>query len=246
MRRLYPDPADPVDPLDVYADLPRAAGRPGLRVGMIESADGAAAVDGVSGGLGSAGDHAVFLALRSLTDVVLVGAGTVRAEGYGPPVLPEELVAARERRGQGPLPRIAVVTRSCRLDWGSPLFARPTSRSIVVTCGQAPPERLARAANVAEVLVAGVSDVDLPEALRILGERGAGAVLGEGGPTLNGRLAAAGLIDELCMTVAPVVAAGHAGRIVAGPALRPPQAMDLSSACEEDGYLFLRYRPPVA
>ena len=242
MRRLHPDPADPVDPLDVYADLPRAAGRPGLRVGMIESADGAAAVDGRSGGLGSRGDHAVFLALRSLTDVVLVGAGTVRAEGYGPPALPDELVAARERRGQAPLPRIAVVTRSARLDWDSPLFARPTSRPIVVTCAQAPPDCLERAAAVAEVVVAGDSEVDLPDALRLLGEGGGRAVLGEGGPTLNGRLAAAGLIDELCVTVAPVVAAGDAGRIVAGPALRPPLAMGLASACEEDGYLFLRYR----
>ena len=246
MRRLHPDPADPVDPLEVYGDAPTAEGRPGLRINMIASADGAAAVDGVSGGLGGEGDRAVFRALRSLADVVLVGAGTVRAEGYGPPRLPDEAVAARERRGQAPLPRIAIVTRSCDLDWDSPLFATPTSRPIVLTVAEAPAERLARAAEVAEVVVAGLLDVDLPKALAMLGEGGARTALGEGGPSLNGRLAAAGLVDELCLTLAPLLAAGDAGRIVAGPALRPPLGMRLASACEQDGYLFLRYRAAPA
>lgn len=229
MRRLHPDPADPVDPADVYGDPPEGEGRPGLRVNMIASADGAVTVDGRSGGLGGAGDRAVFHALRARADVVLVGAGTVRAERYGPP------------RGDRP-PRIAVVTRSCDLDWDAPLFAEPTTRPLVVTVAGAPPDRLARAGEVADVVVAGAEDVDLPRALRLLGDRGARAVLCEGGPSLNGRLAAAGLVDELCLTVAPLLAGGDARRIVAGPALSPPPAMALASVCEEEGYLFLRYR----
>ncbi|HSJ73883.1 MAG TPA: pyrimidine reductase family protein [Miltoncostaeaceae bacterium] len=242
MRRLYPDPADPVDPLDVYGDPPTAEGRPGLRVNMIASADGATTVEGRSGGLGGAGDRALFHALRALADVILVGAGTARAEGYGPPKLSDGDVAARERRGQEPHPRIAVVTRSLGLDWGSPLFARPTSRPIVAAPADAPPDRLDRAREVAEVVLAGAGSVNLPGVFAMLGQDGVRTVLCEGGPSLNGLLAAAGLVDELCLTVAPLLTAGDAKRIVRGPVLEPPAEMTLASACEEDGFLFLRYR----
>jgi riboflavin biosynthesis pyrimidine reductase len=242
VRRLYPDPVDPVDLLDVYGDPPTADGRPRLRLNMIASADGATALDGLSGGLGGAGDKALFHALRALTDVILVGAGTVRAEGYGPPRLPDEEVAARERRGQEPLPRIAVVTRSLALDWGAPLFARPTSRPIVIAPADAAPDRARRAREVAEVVLAGAGSVDLPGVFAMLGQNGVRTVLCEGGPALNGRLAAAGLVDELCLTVAPLLTAGDAKRVLDGPALSPPLGMTLASACEEDGYLFLRYR----
>ena len=88
MRQLAPLAIDPVDPAHVYVDLPDVAGRPGVRLNMIASVDGATAVDGVSGGLGGPADRRVFGVLRSLADVVLVAAGTVRAEGYGPPRCP--------------------------------------------------------------------------------------------------------------------------------------------------------------
>jgi riboflavin biosynthesis pyrimidine reductase len=241
MRRLHPNPVDPVDPLEAYGDPPSATGRPGVRLNMIASADGAAALGGRAGGLAGAGDRALFRALRSLADVVLVGAGTVRAEGYGPPKLPDRLAAERRRRGQEPLPRIAVVSRSLVLDWDSPLFAEPASRPIVVTAASAPPDGLARAGEVAEVVVAGADQIDLGRALALLGDRGAGTVLCEGGPTLNGHLAAAGLVDELCLTVAPLLTGGGAMRIVTGAVPGPPPEMRLASVCEEDGYLFLRY-----
>jgi RibD C-terminal domain len=146
MRQLFPSPLDPVDPAEVYGDPPRTGpgGRPGVRLDMIASVDGATTVDGVSGGLGGAADHDLFTLLRSLADVVLVAAGTVRAEGYGPSRVP-----------------VAVVTRSCRLDWASPFFTAPVARPIVVTVAGAPPDALARAAGVAEVVVAGDRDVDL-------------------------------------------------------------------------------------
>jgi len=94
---------------------------------MIASVDGATTVAGVSGGLGGGADHDLFALLRSLADVVLVAAGTVRAEGYGPSRVP-----------------VAVVTRSCRLDWESPFFTAPVARPIVVTVAGAPPDTLAR------------------------------------------------------------------------------------------------------
>jgi riboflavin biosynthesis pyrimidine reductase len=226
VRRLLPTPLDPVDPRAVYADLPRAPGRPGVRLNMVASVDGATALEGVSGGLGGAADRLLFALLRSLADVVLVGAGTVRAEGYGP----------------SDRPRLAIVTRSCHLDWDARVFAEARVRPIVVTAAAALAERRARAAEVADVIVAGRETVDLRAALAAIGRTGAGAVLAEGGPTLNGALAAAGLVDELCLTISPRLVGGDARRVLAGPALSPAPAMRLASACEEDGFLFLRYR----
>jgi riboflavin biosynthesis pyrimidine reductase len=135
-----------------------------------------------------------------------------------------------------------VVTRSLDLDWESALFAAPTTRPIVVTARDAPADRLDRAREVAEVVVAGTGAVDLPEALRLLGGLGASTILCEGGPSLLGLLAAAGLLDELCLTLAPALAVGDARRIARGPDLPAPRPMALASVCEEDGFLFLRYR----
>jgi riboflavin biosynthesis pyrimidine reductase len=229
VRQLHPAHLDPVDPLDVYGDPPRAGpgGRPGVRLNMIASVDGATALAGVSGGLSGAADHALFVALRSLADVVLVAAGTVRAEGYRPSRVP-----------------VAVVSRSCRLDWEAPFFTAPIARPIVVTVAGAPAAALARAAEVAEVIVAGEGDVDLAVALAALGDRGHRAVLAEGGPILNAQLAAAGLLDELCLTLSPRLVGGDAKRILDGAATPGAPALELCSVCDQDEFLFLRYRPP--
>jgi len=227
VRRLQPDPA-PVDPVEVYGDLPIAEGRPAVRLNMIASVDGATAFERRSGPLGGPADRRLFLLLRTLADVVLVGAGTVRAERYGP--------------SRPPGPAIAVVTRSLDLDWDAPLFGAGEVRPIIVTVADAPAERRAQAERRADVIVAGEGDVDLRRALDALAARGARQVLCEGGPTLNGDLSAAGLVDELCLTVSPVVAHGDTKRIVAGPPLPALLPLELRSACEEDGFLFLRYR----
>jgi riboflavin biosynthesis pyrimidine reductase len=244
VRQLFPSVADPVDPLEVYADLPIADGRPAVRLNMIASIDGATAVAGVSGPLGGPGDRRVYLTLRALADLILVAAGTMRAERYGPVVLPPHLLEARRQRGLGPVPPIAVVSRSCQLDWESPFFTGAAARPIVITVEEAPAEARARAAQVAEVLVAGERDVDLARALDALGRMGARTVLAEGGPTLNGQLAAAGLLDEVCLTISPLLAAGDARRILAGPPLADSPWYRLRSLCEEDDFLFLRYRRP--
>jgi riboflavin biosynthesis pyrimidine reductase len=135
-----------------------------------------------------------------------------------------------------------VVSRSLRLDWEAPFFAAPIARPTLLTVARAPADRRARAAEVADVVVAGDRDVDLAVALAALAERDWRNVLAEGGPTLNGQLARAGLLDELCLTLSPRLAGGDAKRILSGPAL-PDAGLRLCSACEEDGFLFLRYRP---
>jgi riboflavin biosynthesis pyrimidine reductase len=225
VRQLFPTFLDPVDPMAVYGDLPTAGSRPSVRLNMIASVDGATAVAGVSGGLGGKADHALFAVLRSLADVVLVAAGTVRTERYGPSTVP-----------------VAVVSRSCRLDWDAPFFTSPIARPIVITVAEAPAPARARAAEGAEVILAGERDVDLATALDALGVRGFRAVLAEGGPTLNGQLAAAGLLDELCLTLSPRLVGGGAKRILDGVALPGAPKLRLRSACEQDGFLFLRYR----
>jgi riboflavin biosynthesis pyrimidine reductase len=242
VRQLLPTLVDPADPIEVYADLPVAQGRPAVRLNMVASIDGATAVAGVSGPLGGPADRRVYLTLRALADVILAGAGTVRGERYGPVRLPEDLLEARRLRGLPGLPRIAVVSRSCQLDWESPLFTTATSRPILITVSEAPADARARAGQVADVVVAGERDVDLSLALDALAREGARTVLAEGGPTLNGRLAAAGLLDEVCLTVSPLLAGGDARRILAGPPLADPPPFGLRSLCEEDDFLFLRYR----
>jgi riboflavin biosynthesis pyrimidine reductase len=229
VRQLLPLPLDPVDPVSVYGDPPVADGRPSVRLNMIASVDGATAVAGVSGGLGGPADRRLFSVLRSLADAVLVAAGTVRAENYGPATLP-----------------IAIVSRSCQLDWGSPLFTEARFRPVVVTVADAPAANRARAGEVADVVLAGTDDVDLRVALAALAERGARSVLAEGGPSLNGQLAAAGLLDELCLTVSPVLVGGDAKRILHGAGAAVSPSLELCSVCEDNGFVFLRLRPTAA
>src|SRR4051812_37665723 len=133
MRQLLPTAVDAADPATVYADPPlqTAADRPAVRLNMISSVDGGTTVDGLSGGLGGPGDKAVYAALRSLTDAVLVAAGTARAEHYGPARLPDEVQKARVERGQTAVPTIAVISKNCVFDWAAPFFTEATVRPVV-------------------------------------------------------------------------------------------------------------------
>jgi riboflavin biosynthesis pyrimidine reductase len=243
MRMLFPEPAESVDPAAVYADMPTAVGRPSVRLNMIVSVDGGTSWNGVSGALGGPADKALFATLRSLADVILVASGTMRAEQYGPVVMPGAVQRERRARGQQPVPAIAVVSSSCRFDWSSPFFTAATTRPYVVTVASADAASREQAADVAEVVIAGDDTVDLTRAVIELGARGATNILAEGGPTLNGELALAGLLDELCVTLAPLLASGDAKRLIAGSALTQLAALQLRSICEADEYLFLRYRP---
>lgn len=245
MRRYVPRAADDHEVEAAYVDLAgrTAEGRPYVFVNMVASADGAIAVQGRTKALSGAADRYVFHYLRSLADVILVGAQTVRAEGYGPPKIPEARQAERAARGQAPVPRIAVVTSSLDLDWSSALFRSSPTRPYVLTSESADPDAVAAAREVAEVVVAGSARVDLGVALAVLREHGVGNVLCEGGPTLNGVLGAADLIDELCLTLVPALAGGDAGAGLLGHVRLPDlQPMETVHVLEGDGDLFLRYR----
>ncbi len=244
MRQLFPLPADDVDPAPLYRDSrPTVGDRPYVVVNMVTSIDGATAVGGVTAKLGGPGDQHIFFLLRSLADVILVGAQTVRTEGYGPPRLTPQAVEARLERDQPALPTIAVVSRSLDFDWSSPLFSDRKTRPILLTVGSADSEGMSRARDRAEVLIAGERSVDLALGLRQLRARGVALVLCEGGPTLNAALADAGVLDELCLTVAPLlVGDGGPARIMGDHPLDPPLEPSLLHVLEEDRFLFLRYR----
>lgn len=211
---------------------------------MIASIDGASSAGGLSGALGGPSGKAVFAALRCLADVVVVGAATMRAESYGPVRLDNAARARRRAWGVPEVSPVAVVTRSCRLDCESTFFTDAEQTPFVLTVHAAAEADRRRAGQAAEVVVAGGRDVEPARALGALAHRGAGNVLEEGGPSLNGQLAAAGVLDALCLTLSPTLLVGAARRIATGAALAPPAALELARVLEGGGSLFLRYRRP--
>lgn len=220
MRQLFPVVLNDVDPVEVYRQGDRP-GSPWVVVNMISSVDGATAVEGRSGALGGAADKKVFAAIRATADVIFVGAGTARAENYGPPT-----VGAR----------LAIVSAS--LDF--PLDARVFSdgyRPLFVTSSTADAARRAAIETVADVVEAGAGRVDMRAAVAHFD----GVVLCEGGPSLNGQLIADGLVDEMCLTLAPLLVSGDSARVAHGLAPGAPERMTLAHLLEQDGYVFLRY-----
>ena len=240
MRMILPSPGGELDLpglAEAYA-YPREAW---LRANFVASADGAAAVDGLSGGLSAASDKQVFGILRVLTDVVLVGAGTARAEEYKPARQRPSLAALRA--GRPAAPPIALVTRTLGLNLSSPLFAEapPDARTIVITCASSDPDLRAETAKTADVIVAGDEAVDLPQAVAELADRGLTRVLCEGGPHLFGDLSAAGLVDELCLSLSPTLAGPGAGRIISGEHADARPLTLRQVIADDDGFLFCRY-----
>jgi len=241
--QLFPHPQLDVDPLDLVASdvRPIHIDRPWLLVNMVESIDGAIEVEGRSGGLGSPPDKAMFHALRELPDVIVAGAGTVRAENYGPVQLSDAAKARRVTRGQQPLPRLAVVTASARLDPTSRLFSDPTQRPIVITSENAPENAIDELRDKADIVHAGATNVALPDAFRQLRQLGVRTMLCEGGPTLDDQLLSHDLVDEWCQTIAPILTGGDAARGAHGPSTGVAFALKLSRVLYEENVLLLRY-----
>lgn len=212
-----------------------------VRANFVSSLDGAISVEGRSGALGSAGDKTVFHRLRALADVVLVGAGTARAEDYGPAVISDADRQARIARGQAQVPPIAVVTGSGRLAADGRLFSGAVA-PLVITSAAAPAERLdpLREAG-ADIVLAGETAVDPEAMIAALTARGLARVLCEGGPHLFGDLIDADLIDELCVTTSPHLVAGRGGRMAASPADALRRMRRAALLTDQDGFLYTRW-----
>lgn len=204
---------------------------------MVSSVDGATAVKGGSSALNDPDDKHLFHVLRTVADVILVGAGTVRAENYRPVSLDEERRAFRQARDRAAAPLLAIVSGRFDLDPEARVFSDPEYRPMVITSTEASPGKMALIGDAAEVVI-------LPEITpeMIVGHLGAASIiLCEGGPTLNGQFAASGLVDEMNLTIAPAVVAGSSHRVAFGEPLDPPMDMRLDRVLRGDHSLFLRY-----
>ncbi|SEB98389.1 5-amino-6-(5-phosphoribosylamino)uracil reductase [Paramicrobacterium humi] len=240
LTRVWPLPAATAEDDAGVADWYEVADRsePWLRMNFVSSLDGAVTVGGLSGGLGTDADKRVFDTLRTLADVVIVGAGTVRAEGYGP--MRVDAAEQRVARGLPAQPVFAIVSARLDLDADDRIFQDAPVRPIVATCETADPERRRRLAEVADVLVCGRDRVEGTALKAALAERGLTQMHSEGGPHLFGAMAEADAVDELCLTLSPMIAGGFAPRIIAGvDELR--HSMRLGHVIEGDGTLLLRY-----
>lgn len=243
VQQLHPSFVPAVDTAGVYLADPRrrSDGRPWLVVNMATTLDGAIALQGRSGGIGGDGDRVAFHALRSAADVVLVGAGTARAENYGPVRVPEEHIPARHAAGRSGPARLAVVTRSCSIDPRARLFTGGGEPPLIYTVDDAPTDRIRALEPVAEIVRAGEDSVDPRLIMDDLATRGVRCVLAEGGPSFNGDLITADLIDEWCITLGPLLTGGNAARAAHGHGAPLPRTLRLDRALSDGRDLLLRY-----
>lgn len=209
---------------------------------MVAGLDGTAAIDGKVGALSTEVDQDLFRRMRQIADVVLVGAETVRREGYGLVRLSEEAKAARVRLGKPPTPPVAVVSGSLDLNWKLKLFTQAPAhaKTMIITTETPDPARLTQAKRHADVLTAGTERVEPAAALRALADLGHQVVLCEGGPTLLGEFVAADRLDELCLSISPVMGGDNlpVGIMPDGAGIT---TFDLKTVMAEADTLFLRY-----
>ena len=226
---------------------PAALDAPWIRVNFITSLDGAVSVDGRSGALGRPSDATVYSILRDLADVVVVGAGTARAENYGGARTDSRRRMRLHHHGlggsrDGAPPPIAVVTASAALDPQCRLFTDTTRPPLILTTAAADGDRKRILADTgAEVVEAGESTVTAADLRRVLAERGLLRVLCEGGPALFGELIGANAVDELCLTVSPLLVGGTAGRIAVSPNALPTPMCLRHALLDDDGTVLTRW-----
>ncbi len=201
-----------------------------VRANMISTLDGSATGgDALSGSIGGPADRAVFSALRGVADVILVGAGTARAERYRRPVGKPEFAERRARLGQEAAPPLALITRSGRLPDGA---VGPGS-GFAIAPATADLDALTAQLGADRVIVAGQDEVDLSVAVAELARRGLRRVLLEGGPQVLGQALAEDVVDEVCLSLSPLLVAGSGPRIAWGtPAHSPVRAAHLLVADE--------------
>jgi 5-amino-6-(5-phosphoribosylamino)uracil reductase len=230
LKQLYAYPPDP--------------GRCVVLANFIASLDGGATVSGTSGGLGGPGDRRLFAILRELADVIVVGAGTAQAENYAGAKMTAAQRLRRQGRGQSEVPPIAVVTRTGSLAHDLPVLVNTEVPTLILTCADAAGGARRRVGAVAEVIDCSGADpgrVDLATAMSRLAERGLLRVLTEGGPTLLGAFIAQGMLDDLCLTCAPMLVGGNAVRITGGIDDAPTRMRPVHVLTDVEGYLYLRY-----
>jgi riboflavin-specific deaminase-like protein len=240
LQRLYPRPGT-TTPSQLISRLDFGSRAPAdgayLVLNMVASLDGKAVVEGRTRQLGGEADRQLFHQLRTQADAIMVGAGTVRTERYGPAVKSQELRAKREEEGLDPGALTVIVSGHLNLPADLPLLQDPDSRVLIATAAEH--ELTGTRAQVEYVRTGD----DLPLLMATLREsHGVRSVLCEGGPTLNFHLLAAGLVDELFLCTSPKLVGGEAITIVTGKELLEPAPAELVWLHEGGGDLFSRWR----
>lgn len=243
VARVYPLPAaEGLGDEDLAALYAAGAEElPWVRVNFVSSVDGAATHQGLSGGLSDDADKRVFGTLRRLCDVVVVGAGTVRAEGYSAMRVDPASERWRTAHGLSAHPVFAIVSASLDLDPAGPIFREAPERPIVLTTEYSRLDTREALAEVADVIVCGRDRVEAETMVRLLNDRGLGRIHCEGGPHLFGDLIASARLDELCLTISPRLEAGVAGRISSGASPIVPVGLRLAHTLVSGDTLLLRY-----
>jgi len=196
-------------------DYPAGLDRAWVRANFITSVDGGATAEGTSGTLAGPGDRAIFNLLRELADVIVVGAGTVRVEGYSGAQMGVAKRQRRHARGQSEVPQLAIVTKSGRLDRDLGVFTRTEVPPLVLTCTAAADETRRLLADLAEVVDCSGSD--------------------------PGSFVERNMLDELCLTIAPYLVGGMARRIATGPGQLLTHMRCAHVLTDDAGYLYTRY-----
>lgn len=230
--------------LAAFYSYPESLDRCWVRANMISSLDGGATDDGKAGGLAGPGDRALFCRMRQETDVVLVGASTVRIENYSGAQMSVAQRQERHARGQAELPPIAIVTHGADFDHDAKIFTRTEVPPLIVTCRDTVEEASGRFGSLAEIIDASgahTDRVDPAVMLAIFAERGLRRVLSEGGPSLISLLTEHDLLDELCITIAPILVGGLARRISTGSGEAHTRMRRSHLLTDDEGYLYMRY-----
>lgn len=241
LRRLNPEPAAvTVDAVLADLDAERRApdSRPHVALNMISTLDGKAAVEGRTAPMGSAADRALFHGLRAHADAVMVGAGTLRTERYGRIIKDPAVRERRQGAGLPPEPLACLVSGRLDLPPDLPLLQEPEARVVVITSSD---DELPDVRAAVEYLRADPLQLE-PLMAHLHAEHGVRKLLCEGGPTLNEHLLAEGLVDELFLSLAPMLVGGRALTIVTGTALEGPVELEPIWCLESEGHLFTRWR----
>jgi riboflavin biosynthesis pyrimidine reductase len=240
VQALYPTSPSSLTDDDVAELYGYPVERTWVRANFVSTLDGAVqGGDDRAGSISDGADRRVFALLRSLCDVVVVGAGTARAEGYAPVQRHEVDGDLRSRHGLTAVPSIAVVSRT--IDVSEDLLRGGDARTLMFTTATAPAARVGEAKALAEVVEAGDETIDPATVVDELTARGFRRILLEGGPQLMRSFVAAGRCDELCLTVSALLVGGDRHRLLRGGAVEPAEALHLRHLLEEDGTLFCRY-----
>ena len=223
---------------------PENLDRPWVRANMIASLDGGATDDGKAAGLAGSGDRALFSRMRQEADVVLVGASTVRIENYSGAQMSVAQRRERQRRGQAELPPIAVVTHNADFDHDAKIFTRTEVPPLIMTSRETVDDAGRRFGSMAEIVDASGAQTDRVDLAVVLAEfqqRGLLRVLSEGGPAIISLLVEHGLLDELCVTIAPILVGGRARRIATGEGEAHTRMRRSHVLTDDEGYLYTRY-----